>query len=130
MVIIQELPTIIRELGFLNFIQLQDQHQQDQNGSNELDLLLPPLKTFFENLVVSISNAKAIIDGFKEELLKHGMLNIGKLEKDGLIKIKRFENNNLYTPIKIYEVNQKKILIGQLNASNQLDGVGRRIYIK
>ena len=42
----------------------------------------------------------------------HGLLNITRLEKDGMIKIERNDDNGLRTPIRIYQGCEDTIAVG------------------
>ena len=60
---------------------------------------------------------------------KHGLLNIGKLEKEKFFVIERDEKKGLKTPISIHSSNEKHVFVGQINANNQIDGIGRKMFL-
>ena len=60
--------------------------------------------------------------GLLDQIKKCGVLNIRELEKDHIIKVKE-------EPIKAFQIDSDKVRIGQLDAKNQINGVGRKIYL-
>ena len=51
------------------------------------------------------------------------------MEKDGFFKVGRDENKGLLVPISICTSEKKELFIGQINKKNQIDGLGRKMFL-
>ena len=78
--------------------------------------------TKFVNLNYNPHDDSQIIIGLVEQIKRFGVLNIKQLEKDLIIKIKEL-------PITAHQVDSDKLRLGQLDAKNQLNGIGKKIYL-
>ena len=57
---------------------------------------------------------------------KYGLIDLNKMLNDGLIHLKKEDNNVI--PFRTFRENVDTLLIGQINSHNKLDGIGKKIH--
>lgn len=84
-----------------------------------------PIKPFTDN----VKTQPETVTKLNAIQKRNGLLNIGKLDKEKHFNIKRDKNRVLLVPISIHCVDKHCIYVGQIDEKNQLNGLGRKIYL-